>query len=229
MRELNDLQKEFIEHIARTKALEFGNFTLVDGRETPYYFNLAKTMNDGLGAYKMASICARAIKIIVGLNNFDYIHALAYKAIPLGSLIGYKLLTLYGTIKRCGYNRKEEKTHGDEGMLVGDIRDQDRVLIIDDTITEGGTKIRTIKKLLEETQKKDIEISIIGIFVGIHRKELSEENQKILEKNDIQVFHLVTIRQVISYLYQRKVDGYIYVDEQEANSFWKYFEKYGRS
>jgi len=62
---LNGLQKEFIEHIAITGALEFGKFTLA-GRETPYYFNLTKTMSDGLGAYKMAGICAKAIKTIVG-------------------------------------------------------------------------------------------------------------------------------------------------------------------
>jgi len=173
----------------------------------------------------MAGICAKAIKTIVGLNNFDYIHIPAYKAIPLGSLIEYKLLTLYGANKRCGYNKE---THGGEEMLMGDIRDKDRVLIIDDTITEGGTEIRAVKELLEETQKKDIEISIIGIFVGIHREELSRENQKTLKENNIRVFHLVTIRQAISYLYERKINGHIYVGDEEADSFWRYFEQHGR-
>ena len=221
---MNGLQKEFIEHIAITGALEFGKFTLA-GRETPYYFNLTKTMSDGLGAYKMAGICAKAIKTIVGLNNFDYIHIPDCKAIPLGSLIEYKLLTLYGANKRCGYSgysRKEEETHGGEEMLMGDIRDKDRVLII------GETEIRAVKELLEETQKKDIKISIIGIFVGIHREELSRENQKTLKENDIRVFHLVTIRQAISYLYERKINGHIYVGYKEADSFWRYFERHGR-
>jgi len=222
---LNGLQKEFIEHIATTGALEFGKFPLAGGRETPYYFNLAKTMSDGLGAYKMAGICAKAIKTIVGLNNFDYIHIPDCKAIPLGSLIEYKLLTLYGANKRCGYSgysRKEEETHGGEEMLMGDIRDKDRVLII------GETEIRAVKELLEETQKKDIGISIIGIFVLVHREELSRENQKTFKENDIRVFHLVTIRQAISYLYERKINGHIYVGDEEADSFWRYFEQYGR-
>jgi len=229
MEELNDLQKEFIEHIAKTEALRFGKFMLVDGRKTPYYFDLAETMSDGRGAYKIAGICARAIKNIVGLNNFDYIHTPAYKAIPLGSLIEYKLFTLYGANKRCGYDRKEKKTHGDEGMFVGDIRKGDKVLIIDDTVAEGGTKIRTIGKLLEEIQKKGIEISIIGIFVWVHREELSKENQEILGKKGIQVFHLVTIRQAISYLYKREINRHLYIGEEEYRSFWEYFEQYGRT
>jgi len=105
---------------------------------------------------------------------------------------------------------------------MGDIRDKDRVLII------GETEIRAVKELLEETQKKDIKISIIGIFVGIHREELSRENQKTLKENDIRVFHLVTIRQAISYLYERKINGHIYVGYKEADSFWRYFERHGR-
>lgn len=229
MKELNDLQKEFIRHIAKTRALDFKETLLVDGRKTPYYFDLAKAISDGRGAYKIAGICARAIKNIVGLNNFDYIHTPAYKAIPLGSLIEYKLFTLCGVNKRCGYDRKEEKTHGDKGILVGNIRNRDRVLIIDDTVAEGGTKVRTIEKLLKEIQKKGIEISIIGIFVWVHREELSRENQKILKENGIQVFWLTKIRQIISYLYEREINGHIYVGEEESNSFWKYFEQYGKT
>ena len=232
MEELNYLQKEFIKHIAETGALKFGRFTLVDGRESPYYFNLAEAMSDGQGAHIIVNIYARAIKRIVGCHSFDYIYGPAYKGIALVSLIAYKLWTLYGENKRWGYDRKEAKEHGDKKdreIIVGDIRNGDRVIIVNDTIAEGGTKVRTYKKLQKEIEKKGIEIFPVGIFVGIHREELSEENKKILEKNGIQIFCLVTISQAINYLYKREIKDHIYVGEEEYRFFWKYFKQYGKT
>jgi len=232
MRELNDLQKEFIEHIARTGSLKFGKFILVDGRKTPYYFNLAEAMSDGQGVHIIANIYTRAIKKIVGCHNFDYIFGPAYKGISLASLIAYKLWTLYGENKRWGYDRKEIKEHGDKKdgeIIVGDIRNGDEIIIVNDTIAEGGTKVGAYKKLQKEIEKKGIEVFLVGIFVGINREELSRENQKILKENNIQVFHLVTIRQAISYLYKREINSHLYIGEKEYSSFWEYFEQYGRT
>ena len=71
-------------------------------------------------------------------DDFDVLFGPAYKGIPLSVATTIAYSRLYGKDIRYCSNRKEIKDHGDVGILLGsNIKDGDRVVIIEDVTTSG--------------------------------------------------------------------------------------------
>jgi orotate phosphoribosyltransferase len=81
---VEDYQKKFLELSLNAKVLEFGDFTLKSGRQSPYFFNAARMLNGGY-LYELAECYKQAIE--AANLNFDCIYGPAYKGIFLGSII----------------------------------------------------------------------------------------------------------------------------------------------
>ena len=131
----------FLSYLFRKNAFKFGEFRLKDGTKSDYYISLQSAMSDSSKAARVSCFFTQYI-VDEGID-FDFLLGIAYKGIPLAVLVASDLLTSYNTRVRWGYNRKEEKLYGNlkEKILVGDLRDGDRILIIDDVITTGQSKI----------------------------------------------------------------------------------------
>lgn len=218
-------QIRFIVHLVRTGALKFEPTVLSSKRKSFYYVNLAKAMSDGKGEELVAETYFKAIEEMLGLDSFDYIHGPAYKGIPLAALVAYKILIETGINKRWGYNRKEEKTHGDKSdkVIVGDLRDGDRVLILEDVITSGGTLVFNCEILKRE---KPINQEILAL-VSVDREELTGENITAIEEVGLTVFWFLRISEILSFLYQQEIDGRILVDDEVLESFSRCKEEIG--
>lgn len=80
MSELKDFQKTFIELALQSNALEFGEFKLKSGRDSPYFFNAAKMLN-GCDLFKLANCYVDAIED--SCMEFDCLYGPAYKGIFL--------------------------------------------------------------------------------------------------------------------------------------------------
>jgi orotate phosphoribosyltransferase len=130
-------QKEFIDLALARNALRFGEFTLKSGRTSPYFFN-AGAFDDGASLAVLGRCYAAAIE--ASRLDFDMLFGPAYKGIPLAATTAAALYTLHGLNLPYAFNRKEAKTHGEGGQIVGRPL-AGRVLIIDDVIT-AGTAIR---------------------------------------------------------------------------------------
>ena len=180
--------------------------------------NMGLAIKDGAGCNKVGSIYAQAIWKTLG-DKFDYLHGPAYKGIPLASLVAEKLWQQYKINKRWGYDRKEAKGYGDisEKLIVGDLHDNDRVLIVDDVITTGKTKVDNWKKL--SSLKK---IQPVGIFIAVDREELSKEDMEMLENSKLRLFKIVKITQVFEYLLFQGL-----ITEKIWDDFEKYISQYG--
>ena len=154
-------QKQFIEYAIEKDVLCFGSYTLKSGRSSPYFFN-AGLFNDGEALCRLGEFYADAI--IQSGVKFDVIFGPAYKGIPLVCAVAIALYHRHGYSVPWVFNRKEIKSHGEGGRLVGgDL--QGRVLVIDDVIT-AGTAIRESLTLIDQAGA-----TLAAVCVSIDRQE----------------------------------------------------------
>ena len=217
---MKDYEERFLLHLVKTGAIKFGEFRLKSGRISPYFINLADAMKTGEDAIEVAD--AFVAKIMEIGTDFDYIHGAAYKGIPLAALIAARLSELHNINVRWGYDRKEKKEHGvpSEEVIVGDLRDDDTVLIVDDVITTGMTKIEIWEKLkVKKVRPK-------GIVVAVDREELSDADKEMLKNKRLNIFPILRITQIFDFLLNKEINGKIYVNEQVRKRLEEYLRRY---
>jgi orotate phosphoribosyltransferase len=129
------LAQEFVTFVVACGALRFGEFQTKAGRLSPYFFN-AGLFNDGIKLAKLGEFYAR--RLMGSGLGFEMLFGPAYKGITLASATAVELARM-GRNAAFAYNRKEAKTHGEGGTLVGAPL-QGRVVIIDDVISDGASK-----------------------------------------------------------------------------------------
>jgi len=218
---MKDYEERFLLHLVKTGAIKFGEFRLKSGRISPYFINLADAMKTGEDAIEVAD--AFVAKIMEIGTDFDYIHGAAYKGIPLAALIAARLSELHNINVRWGYDRKEKKEHGvpSEEVIVGDLRDNDTVLIVDDVITTGMTKIEIWEKLKVKRVRPK------GIVVAVDREELSDADKEMLKNKRLNIFPILKITQIFDFLLNKEINGKIYVNEQVRKRLEDYLRRYG--
>ena len=203
-------KKKFAEFLVRADALQFGEFTLKSGRSSPYFFNSSK-FNTGPLIEELGSYYAAAIE--ENAPNCNLIYGPAYKGIPLCISTAIALSARLNHNIGYFFNRKEKKTHGDQGTLVGQFPlASDSVVMVDDVITDGLTKIESVK-LIRELCK----VEFSGVLVSLDRMEKnSQDNDAITEfqqKTSVPVWSIITIREICDYLKNRKIGGSVVLDE----------------
>lgn len=129
-------QRQFLELAIARHVLRFGEFTLKSGRTSPYFFN-AGLFDSGAALAQLGGCYAQALAAS-GLG-FDMLFGPAYKGIPLATTLAVAMAG-QGRDIPVAFNRKEAKSHGEGGSLIGATL-AGRVLIVDDVIT-AGTAIR---------------------------------------------------------------------------------------
>ncbi len=144
---MSETQSEFAGFLIDCNVVEFGDYTLKSGRKSPYFFNFGKLSRAHL-LNKTAWFYARFIKE----NQFspDVIFGPAYKGIPLGVAISLSLQRDFHTDVSYAFNRKEKKSYGDGGTIVGAPLFRKRVVTVDDVLTSGMTVDDSIRLIREE-------------------------------------------------------------------------------
>jgi orotate phosphoribosyltransferase len=142
--ELEHLQRELCITLARIGAVRFGMFTLSAGRLSPYYIDL-RIVPSFPDAYKtVEDIYIFMAKELIGLESFDRIAGIPTAGIPFASVMAYSLH------KPFIYVRKEVKTHGRERKVEGILHPGDRVLLVDDVVTTGGSLLTAAEAVVAE-------------------------------------------------------------------------------
>lgn len=187
-------QSEFIELARRYEVLKFGEFTLKSGRISPYFFN-AGAFDSG-GALAALGRCY-AQRIVDSGIDFDVLLGPAYKGIPLAAATAVALADRHGRDVPFAYNRKEAKTHGEGGVLVGAPL-VGRVLVIDDVIT-AGTAVREVIGMIESAGA-----TLAGVAIGLNRQERGagalSAIQEIEREHGIPVLSIIDMGHIIEYL-----------------------------
>lgn len=193
-------QREFIEFAIDQGVLRFGEFTLKSGRVSPYFFN-AGLFKSGAALARLGRCYAQAIENS-GIAA-DVLFGPAYKGIPLAASTAVALAEHHGRDLPFAFNRKEAKTHGEGGNIVG-AELAGRILIIDDVIT-AGTAIREVMALIEAAGAE-----AAGVVIALDRQECGQAAdggtkrqsaiQEVEQTYGMPVVSIVTLDMVLTYL-----------------------------
>ena len=219
-------KQEFIEFMVDCQVLKFGEFTLKSGRKSPFFMNAGGYVTGsqlmGLGEYY-----AKAIHDTYG-DDFDVLFGPAYKGIPISVVTSIAYSKLYGKEVRYCSDRKEEKDHGaDKGSFLGSkLQDGDRVIMIEDVTTSGKSMDETVPKV-----RGAANVEIVGLMVSLNRMEKGQGDksalEEIKEKYGFDANAIVTMEEVVEYLYNKEYKGNIYIDDTLKAAIDAYYEQYG--
>lgn len=152
------MNKSLLECALECQVIEFGDFTLKSGRHSPYFFNAARLLN---GNMLWALANAYADKICQEFPTATTIFGPAYKGIPLASATAIALAQR-GINVEILFDRKEAKTHGEGGTLIGNPKG--KIVILDDVITRGTALGQALEKLPEGCE-------VLGLITAFDRQE----------------------------------------------------------
>ena len=196
--------------------LKFGEFTLKSGRISPYFFN-AGAFCSGRALAELGRCYAR--RIVDSGIEFDILLGPAYKGIPLATATAVALADHHGIDIPFAYNRKEAKSHGEGGVLVGAPL-RGRVLIIDDVIT-AGTAVREVIAMIDKAGAR-----LAGVAVGLNRQERGAGElsaiQELEQAHAVPVLSIIDMNHIIAYLEAGDADM-----QQSLQAMKEYRQRYG--
>lgn len=216
------LQRELIEFLLSAGVLTFGEFTLKSGRKAPYFINMGN-VNDGQKINRLGAIYARHILSVMPEPPTN-LFGPAYKGIPL-AVATASALAMQGCNVAFSFNRKEEKTHGDRGVIVGHKPgDGDRLVIVEDVIT-AGTTLREIVPFVRALGK----LTLLGVVVAVDRCERGEGDCSALQEAQrelgVTVYPVVNIHQIVAYLCSKEASQPLSAEMRMKID--QYLENYG--
>ncbi|HKR99775.1 MAG TPA: orotate phosphoribosyltransferase [Candidatus Dormibacteraeota bacterium] len=162
-----------------SKAFRFGDFVLTSGRHSDYYIDGKQVTLDGRGLYLVARLGFEHCELL----GVDAVGGLTLGADPIAAAIA----ALSGT-SVCPLSafivRKTAKAHGTGKQIEGPMLASGmRVLLVDDTLTTGGTFLEA-NEAVRETGA-----TVVGALCVVDREEGGRE---ALEQAGISLTSLFT-------------------------------------
>lgn len=190
-------QRQFIEFAINKQVLKFGEFTLKSGRKSPYFFN-AGLFNTGRDLALLGRFYAQAL--VDSAIEFDLVFGPAYKGIPIATTTVVALADHHDRDVPYCFNRKEAKTHGEGGTLVGSPL-QGKIMLVDDVIT-AGTAIRESMEIIAAHNA-----TLAGVLISLDRQERGRGAisaiQEVERDYGCKVISIITLKELIAYLEEK--------------------------
>jgi len=160
-------------------------FKLASGKMSSYYFNCKPTTLNSEGMYLIGNLLYDLIKSRRSWKAKG-VGGLTLGADPISNAIAHTFY-LKGEQMESFVVRKEPKKHGTMLWVEGNVGKGDKVIIIEDVITTGGSTIKAIDRA------KKCGLIVLGVIVLIDRQEGGKE--KILAKG-VKVETLLTREEI---------------------------------
>jgi uridine monophosphate synthetase len=175
------VEREISELLYRIGAVRFGEFTLKDGRLSPFYLDLRILIShpDVLARVGCA-LTQRAADL-----EYDRIAGVPYAGLPLAvamSLIGGRPLL---------YARREEKDHGTRRRIEGEFESGERALVVDDVVTSGAAKIEAVAPL------RAAGLVVSDVLVVVDRED---RGAAVLATAQLRLHSVLKVRSLLGYL-----------------------------
>ena len=132
--------REKLKSLIREHALKFGEFTLASGKQASYYLDCRQVT---LQAEALPLIGAGMLELLEA-DMPELVGGMVIGADPITAAI----LTIAGGQGRSLRGimvRKEAKGHGTKKFVEGPYREGERVVIVEDVVTTGGSSLKAIE------------------------------------------------------------------------------------
>jgi len=174
-------ERSLSEGLFRAGIVRFGDFTLKDGRQSPFYLDLRRLVSYP----ETLALVGKAMSARAAGLTYHRIAGLPYAGLPIGvamSLAGGRPLI---------YPRKEAKDYGTKKLIEGEFKAGERVLVVDDVITSGGAKLEALVPLREAG------LVVEDVLVVVDRQE---RGGRVLADAGIRLHSVLTVRTLFTHL-----------------------------
>jgi orotate phosphoribosyltransferase len=142
--EKEEMKAELGKILNKIGALKFGTFKLTSGDVSPYYIDLRIVPSFPDAFKRICNLYITLIIGVVGADGFDRIAGIPTAGISFASIAAYQLK------KPFLYIRSTERQHGRGRWVEGILLPGDRVLLMDDLITKGGSILKSAEAVRAE-------------------------------------------------------------------------------
>ncbi len=145
----------------RDKAYRTGDFTLASGRKSDYYIDLKELTLDAAGC------------LLAGRAIYDRIRDMDISAVggmELGSVPISTSVCLVSALEGAPLNnfivRKEAKSHGTGKRLEGKVNPGDKVVVVEDVVSTGGSSVKAIEAVEQAGAFVEALVAIVDRQMG---------------------------------------------------------------
>ncbi|MGQ4913583.1 MAG: orotate phosphoribosyltransferase [Candidatus Asgardarchaeia archaeon] len=181
------LAREISLGLADIGSMKFGDFTLTSGKWSPFYLDLRIVPSFPSFFDKVTDCYVDIIKNEIG-DAVDRIAGVLTAGVPIATLVSYKLK------KPLIYVRRETKAHGARKQIEGILNKDDKVVVIDDLVTSGGSVLDATKAI------RNNGAHVEHVVVLIDRQQGAKEN---LSAINVKLHSLMTVTELVTFLYNQ--------------------------
>lgn len=204
-KEMEEMKTELCRVLHKIGALKFGVFKLTSGRTSPYYIDLRIVPSFPDAFRKVCDLYIILAKTDLGMDSFDRVAGIPTAGIPFASLVAYQLQ------KPFLYIRQRARLHGRERRIEGIIMPGDRVLLVDDLITTGGSLRKAARAVRAEG-------GIVNHALVLLDRE--EGGKQRLAEDNISLHYLLTASEAAKKLYEAGA-----IDDEQLKTILKQVKK----
>lgn len=135
------------------KSVRTGEFTLASGNKSDLYIDCRVTAMDCVGAGYVGSLGWEAVRKRIQEEdlNIQCIGGMTMGADPISLAVGMASASQHPEEKIQVFTvRKEPKDHGRGKRIEGNFKSGDKVVVVDDVITTGGSTLKAIDAIEAE-------------------------------------------------------------------------------
>lgn len=168
------------------RSLRTGRFTLASGRESSYYIDARLTTMSPEGLSAIGPLALAALRAHGWAP--DAVGGLTLGADPVAYAVAYAS-TAAPPVVRAFTVRKEAKPHGAGRLIEGPFNAGDRVVVVEDVITTGGSALRAIDAIERAGG------TVLGVLAVVDREE---GGRAAIEEAGHRVVSLVTASELLT-------------------------------
>jgi orotate phosphoribosyltransferase len=156
-------QRERLKNLILERSFQWSDraeFRLASGNWSHFYFNCKKTTMDPEGAYLVGQAIFQAVRN----RGIDGVGGLTLGADPMAAAAMHAAWHSGHRIKQFVV-RKQLKDHGSIRWIEGNMEPGDKVIILEDVVTTGGSTIKAMERAAEDG------LDVRGVLVLVDREE----------------------------------------------------------